>query len=119
MNLATIVLNAQTANCKTALRMQYGTIPLGNLQPPGGLLVFLDRFHHGRVMPLLLGQTTSVVMNLPFGLQYFCQKIQYINALLILILFHTALLLAKDSSYDKLSMTMSQAHGIHHVTCHF
>lgn len=66
MNLATIVLNAQTADCKTALRMQYGTVPSGNLQPPGGLLVFLDRFHHGRVMPLLLGQTTSVVMNLPF-----------------------------------------------------
>lgn len=55
MNLATIVLNAPTANCKTALRMQYGTIPLGNLQPPGGLLVSLDYFHHGRVMPVPIG----------------------------------------------------------------
>lgn len=96
----------KTADCKTALRMQYGTVPSGNLQPPGGLLVFLDYFHHGRVMPLLLGQTTSVVMNLPFRPVILLPKIQYINALLILILFHTALLLAKDSSYDKLSMTM-------------
>lgn len=47
------------------------------------------------------------------------KKTQYVNILLISMLFHTALLSTKDSFCDKLNVPMTHAHGIHHVSCHF
>lgn len=77
--------------------------PWGICQPPGGMLIFLGLFHHGR-------DNTSFYWNRQFlwlwiclsCLQCFCQKTQYVNVLLITMLFYTSLLLSKDSFCGKL-----------------